>query len=68
MQKVKRSKNLDTSLTLVTNKNQITKLYYHLGNDQVYYIHQLDEYSIKDIDKFIRQKLIFVKSNIIDIK
>ena len=63
MQKVKRSKNLDTSLRLVTNKNQITKFYYHLGNDQVYYIHQLDEYSIKDIDKFIAKKLIYVKAN-----
>jgi len=63
MQKVKRSKNLDTSLILATNKNQINDNYYHLGNDHVYYIHQLDEYSIKHIDKFIAKKLIYVKKN-----
>ncbi len=63
MQKVKRSKNLDTSLILATNKNQINDNYYHLGNDQVYYIHQLDEYSIKHIDKFIEKRLIYVKKN-----
>ena len=59
--KVQRSKSLDQSLKLVKNRKEITKVYYHLGINDYYYVYHLDKYSIVDIDFFINKKLIFVK-------
>ena len=55
------TKKLLDQLKLVTNKEQISLRYYHLATNGLFYIYELDQYSKKDIDSFIKKKVIFVK-------
>lgn len=58
---LKRSKALDKTMVLVKSSKQIKDYYYHLATNDQYYKFKLDEYSVKDIDKFIKKNLIFIK-------
>ena len=58
---VKRTKTYDKKLFLVKNINEIDIEYHHLGNDNTYYVFEKDQHSIKDLEYFINNKLIFAK-------
>lgn len=60
MTKVDRNKSLDKKLKLVEDSREIKREYYHLASKE-YYVFTLDKNSIKDINYFIKKKLIFIK-------
>ena len=61
IKEVKETKKLLKELVQVQQKNQIELEYYHRTFDKRFFIYQLDEYSSKDIQKFINKGLIFIK-------
>ena len=61
VQQVKETKKLLGELVQVKHQNQIELEYYHKTSDRRFFIYQLDEYSSKDIHKFIDKGLIFIK-------
>ena len=60
MKIIKANKSFIKSLVKVTDKRQIKKKYLHKGFYNQFYEHDLDQYSIVDIDKFIAKGLIFI--------
>lgn len=64
IKEVKETKKLLGELIQVKHKNQIELEYYHRTFDRRFFIYQLDEYSSKDIDSFIKKKLIYIKKKV----
>lgn len=58
---VKRTKALDKTMVLVKSTREIKDYYYHLATNNQHYKFKLNKYSIKDVDKFIKKNLIFIK-------
>ena len=61
VRQVKENNKLLRELVQVQHQNQIELEYYHRTFDKRFFIYHLDEYSSKDIQKFINKGLIFIK-------